>query len=196
MIRNFFGHLHTVNKHRFKVFILCCKCGIPFRGLVHDLSKYSPTEFFEGVKYYAKGKHSPIVNAKKDQGYSKAWLHHKGRNKHHSQYWVDLEAPVKAPIIPLKYAIEMVCDRIAAAKIYQKKEYTNMSAYYYWNKTRDNEIINRKIQKFLTEVFEVLGAFGEKKVLNKQYLENIYYKYVKRDDKDGKKVSQKSKRKF
>lgn len=189
MIRNFFGHLHTINKHRLKVFILCCKCGIPWRGLVHDLSKYSPTEFFEGVKYYANGNYSPVLNAKKNNGYSKAWLHHKGRNKHHSEYWLDLAAPTKAPIIPLKYAIEMVCDRIAASKIYQKKNYTNMSAYYYWNKHRDDEILNRKIQKFLTEVFEVLGAFGEKKVLKKKYLENIYYKYVKRDDKNGKKIS-------
>ena len=66
MIRNFFGHLHTVNKHRFKVFILCCKCGFIWRGLTHDLSKYSPVEFFEGVKYYAGGKKSPILNCKAD----------------------------------------------------------------------------------------------------------------------------------
>ena len=102
---NFFGHLHTVNQHRLKVFILCCKAGIPIQGLLHDLSKYSPTEFLEGIKYYAKGKYSPIINAKKDQGYSKAWLHHKGRNKHHHEYWFDYAAPLKAPVIPYKYAV-------------------------------------------------------------------------------------------
>ena len=123
MIVNFFKHLHTVNKHRFKVFIYCCKVGIPLRGLLHDLSKYSPVEFFEGVKYF-DGKKSPIINAKKELGYSNAWLHHKGRNKHHSEYWMDLAAPTKAPVIPFKYVLEMICDRIAAAKVYQGKKYT------------------------------------------------------------------------
>ena len=40
-LKKTFKHLHTVNVHRFKVFCLCCRAGIPFRGLVHDLSKYS-----------------------------------------------------------------------------------------------------------------------------------------------------------
>lgn len=79
MIKKFILHFHTVNRHRFKVFKLCIKAGIPYRGLVHDLSKYSPVEFFESVKYFS-GDHSPIENAKKAQGYSKAWLHHKGHN--------------------------------------------------------------------------------------------------------------------
>ena len=183
MIR-FIRHLHTVNKHRFKVFILCCKAGIPIRGLLHDLSKYSPTEFFEGVKYYTDGKKSPIVTAKRTNGYSKAWLHHKGRNKHHSEYWYDYTAPSKTPIIPFKYCVEMVCDRIAAAKVYQGKEYTNMSAYYYWNKTRDHELLNPHIQTFLTEVFELLGAHGEKVVINKKYLKKIYDKSLKKKGDD------------
>ena len=156
IIVSFFRHLHTINKHRFKVFILSCKAGIPWRGLVHDLSKYSPTEFWEGVKYFSDGKKSPILSAKLDKGYSIAWLHHKGRNKHHSEFWLDLVAPSKAPVIPFKYAVEMVCDRVAAAKVYEKKKYSDMSAYYYWNKHRDEEVMNKRIQGFLTEVFELL----------------------------------------
>ena len=182
-IINFFGHLHTINSHRFKVFILCSKAGIPLQGLTHDLSKYSPQEFFEGVKYYAHGAYSPIMNAKKENGYSKAWLHHKGRNKHHHEYWFDYEAPLKAPVIPYKYAVEMICDMIAASKTYQKKNYTDMSAYYYWNKTRDSAMVNRKIQGFITEVLEALGAFGEKEVINKKYLKNIYNKHVNKKGK-------------
>ena len=177
---NFFGHLHTVNLHRFKVFILCCKAGIPWQGFVHDLSKYSPVEFFEGVKYYAKGKYSPIINAKKDKGYSMAWLHHKGRNKHHHEYWFDYAAPLKAPVIPYKYAVEMICDMIAASKTYQGKKYTNMSAYYYWNKTRDAAMVNRKIQGFITEVLEYLGANGEKQTINSKYLKSVYEKHTKK----------------
>ncbi len=179
MLIKFFRHLHTINKHRFIVFKLCCRVGIPWQGLLHDLSKYSPTEFFESIKYYTDGSESPILNCKKNNGYSKAWLHHKGRNKHHSEYWVDLAAPNKTPVIPFKYALEMVCDRIAASKTYKKKKYSDMSPYYYWNKNRDKEMMNKKIQGFLTEVFELLGAYGEKKVINKKYLLNIYNKHVK-----------------
>lgn len=181
----FFGHLHTINKHRWKVFQLCLKAHIPLQGLTHDLSKYSPVEFFEGVKYYTNGKHSPIVDAKKDLGYSNAWLHHKGKNKHHHEYWYDYSAPNKTPVIPLKYSIEMICDMVAAAKIYQGKNYTNMSAYYYWNKVRDDTLINKNIQSFITEVLELLGAHGEKVVINKKYLTRIYIKHINRKEKEN-----------
>ena len=179
MIR-FFKYLHYINSHRFITFLYCCKAGIPFQGFIHDLSSYSPSEFFEGLKYYKNNKTSPIKNSQKENGYSLAWLHHKGRNKHHSEYWFDYQAPLKAPIIPFKYCVEMICDRIANAKMEQGKKYTNMSPYYAWNKTRDNEMLNRKIQSFMTETFELLGAFGEKKVLNKKYLKRIYDKNIQK----------------
>lgn len=189
-------HLHIINKHRFKVFVLSCKVGIPILGLKHDLSKYSPTEFFEGVKYFSDGKCSPIINCKRDIGYSKAWLHHKGRNKHHSEYWVDLAAPLKTPIIPFKYSLEMICDRIAACKTYQGKRYSDMSPYYYWNKHRDEELLNKRMQSFLTEVFELLGLHGEKIVLKKKYLKRIYDKHMMRKgiNNYGKEVSSKTRK--
>ena len=86
---NFFGHLKTITRHRHAVFIHCCKAGIPIRGLLHDLSKYSPDEFISGAKYY-KGTRSPNEEERAIYGYSKAWLHHKGRNKHHFEYWSDI----------------------------------------------------------------------------------------------------------
>lgn len=96
-LKNVVGHFCTITRHRWVVFKLCTKVGEPWRGLVHDLSKYSPTEFWEGVKYF-NGHHSPITDCKKDKGYSDAWLHHKGRNRHHADYWVDMDAPVKYPL--------------------------------------------------------------------------------------------------
>ena len=87
-VRNFFGHLHTINTHRRLVRQHCFKAGIPVQGLLHDLSKYHPVEFLAGVKYYV-GDHSPNVEERRDTGYSAAWLHHKGRNKHHFEYWFD-----------------------------------------------------------------------------------------------------------
>ena len=84
LLKNFLGHLGTVLKHKWHVFKLCVRAGIPWRGLVHDLSKFSYIEFWESVKYF-QGNRSPIVKCKQEEGYSKAWLHHKGRNKHHYQ---------------------------------------------------------------------------------------------------------------
>ena len=98
IILNVFRHIKTVMTHKFYVFIFACKAGIPFRGLVHDMSKFSPSEFFESVKYY-QGNGSPISAAKKENGYSKAWLHHKGRNKHHWQYWYDSQTYDKTPAL-------------------------------------------------------------------------------------------------
>ena len=120
-IKNFFKHLNLVNKHRFLVFKLALKAGIPYRGLVHDLSKYSPVEFIESVKYY-NGELSPIKVSKEENGYSKAWLHHKRRNKHHFEYWYDFNAPNKTPIIPYKYNVEMICYTLVASMIYKGKK--------------------------------------------------------------------------
>ncbi|MCQ2749793.1 MAG: DUF5662 family protein [Clostridia bacterium] len=110
-----------MNTHRRKVRRLCFKVGLYWQGLTHDMSKYSRDEFWEGVKYYAGGLHSPISDCKKAEGNSKAWLHHKGRNKHHFEYWVDATAPVKYPLIPYKYLAESICDNIAAGLTYQGK---------------------------------------------------------------------------
>ena len=87
-LSRFFGHLHTINSHRHKVIANCFRAGIPWRGLMHDLSKYSPTEFFNGVKYY-QGMRSPNEAEREDIGYSRAWMHHKGRNRHHFEYWIE-----------------------------------------------------------------------------------------------------------
>lgn len=178
MIGNFFKYIHLVNKHRFMVFLLCTKSGFPLLGLTHDLSMYSLTELKEGVKYYKSKKTFPFNNALKTCGYSNAWLHHRGRNKHHSEYWFDYASPLKAPVIPFKYAVELLCDKISYAKMLDEKKYSDMSPYYKWNKNRDNEMLNRHIQGFITEVLELLGAHGEKVVLRKKYLEKIYIKHI------------------
>ena len=52
LLKNVVKHFILITRHKWVVFKLCCKVGIPWRGLVHDLSKYSPTEFFESVRYY------------------------------------------------------------------------------------------------------------------------------------------------
>ncbi|MBR4342722.1 MAG: catalase [Lachnospiraceae bacterium] len=149
--------------HRRMVLKHCIKAGIPLQGLVHDLSKYSPSEFYYGVKFF-KGDRSPNEGEREDHGYSYAWMHHKGRNKHHFEYWNDynIEANKALPVkMPLKYVIEMFCDRVAASKIYLKDNYTNLSPYEYFDKGRSRRTIHQETSDFLEKLLRMLAKKGE-----------------------------------
>lgn len=167
---NIIKHFNTITKHRFIVMKLCFKCGIYKRGLLHDLSKYSPTEFFEGAKYFC-GDGSPIKKCRLKNGYSKAWLHHIGRNKHHPEYWIDYPNFI---MMPYEYLVESICDRIAACKVYNKNNYKQSDPLNYWNKTKNSFPANEKVAKFYDIVFTDLANKGENFILNKIYLSNVY----------------------
>ena len=176
MIKNILKHTKLVLKHKWLVFKFCTKIGIPFRGLKHDLSKFSPIEFWESIKYY-NGKRSPITLCTQENGYSKAWLHHKGRNKHHAEYWYDINAPEQTPVIPYKYVAEMICDKLSASITYNGKDWTNSSELEYWEKEREKVKINKKVSDMLTEVFEQVAEYGIDKVVTKKNLKELYKKY-------------------
>lgn len=132
-MRKFWGHLTTITRHRHKVIAHCAKAGILFQGLFHDLSKYGPTEFIQGVRFYS-GAHSPTEDERRQYGYSVAWMHHKGRNRHHWEYWTDYSFEKKAYAavpMPRRYLAEMLCDRIAASKIYKAGAYTDAAPLEY-----------------------------------------------------------------
>jgi hypothetical protein len=137
-MNKFFGHLRTVNQHRRMVRKLCFKCGLYNQGLLHDLSKYSPVEFINGVKFYT-GTGSPHIGERQAYGYSKAWLNHKGKNKHHAEYWQDICSDGFTHPIPMpeKYFFEMLCDRIAASMIYLGDKFTAASPLEYYETHRD-----------------------------------------------------------
>ena len=175
--KNVIKHFNLVNYHKWIVFKLCCKIGLPWRGLVHDLSKYSITEFKSSIKYYV-GTYSPITEEKKIKGYSEAWLHHKGRNKHHTQYWVDDAAPNPTPIIPYKYAAEMICDKLAAGITYQGKNWTKEYQLSYWEKERKKLKMNPKIENFVTEVLTEVAKNGIDKTLTRKNIKKLYYENV------------------
>lgn len=143
LFQRLIGHLKTVYKHRKIVQKLCFKCGLYWQGLTHDLSKYSPIEFFNGVKYYT-GTASPHVGERKEKGYSDAWIHHHNRNKHHSEYWIDIDKNGKAyPIsMPEKYFKEMICDRVAASMIYLGDKYQDAAPYEYYLSHKDENQFN------------------------------------------------------
>ena len=77
MIKQFLGHLHTINHHKWLVTRDCIRVGLISQGLKHDLSKYAPIEFLAGVKYYEGGKRSPINREKRRKRIFTGWLHHK-----------------------------------------------------------------------------------------------------------------------
>ena len=156
-------HTRTILAHRHMVLKHCIKAGIPVQGLMHDLSKFSPQEFIYGVKFF-RGDRSPNEGEREDHGFSYAWMHHKGRNKHHFEYWNDynIEANKALPVkMPLKYVIEMFCDRVAASKIYLKDKYTDKSPYEYFDKGRSRRTIHQETSDFLEKLLKMLAVKGE-----------------------------------
>ncbi len=139
--------------------------GLYVQGLLHDLSKYSPTEFLVGVKYY-QGDRSPNNAEREDKGVTLAWLHHKGRNKHHLEYWIDysLEQDDHAMAgmrMPRCYVVEMFCDRIAACKVYQGSAYTDASPYKYYEKGKGRYMLHPETKRLLERLLRMLMVRGE-----------------------------------
>ena len=161
---NFFGHLSTINHHKYQVMKNCFRVGLYKQGLLHDMSKYSPTEFLVGCKYYQDGNRSPNNAQREAEGCSTAWLHHKGRNKHHYEYWIDYPAKggdgsLIGMEMPVNYVIEMFCDRVAASKIYNKDKYTDSLNYF--KRGMDHYIINPKTKELLYSLLVMLSEKGE-----------------------------------
>ena len=176
IVEKIFKHIKLVSKHKWVVFKLACKVGIPWRGFMHDWSKFSPEEFWESVKYY-NGKKSPIIVCKQKNGYSKAWLHHKGRNKHHHEYWYDYETTDEVPVIPYKYTVEMICDQLAAGITYNGKNWRKDTQLKYWRNVENRRKINPRIANMLDEVYVQVSKQGIDKVINKKNLKELYKKY-------------------
>ena len=157
-------HFNTITKHRHKVIAHAFKAGIGFQGLFHDLSKYSPREFMAGARYF-QGTKSPNEEERALFGYSKAWMHHKGRNRHHFEYWTDYspKTRVMEPVeMPLNFVAEMFCDRVAASKIYNGKSYTDEAPLNYFLKAKATRFIHPKTSDELEALLTMLKEKGEK----------------------------------
>ena len=162
--QRFFGHLGTVIKHKRYVRRACFKMGLYRQGIFHDMSKFSLTEFAPSVKYFS-GRLSPNAVDRKVSGSSKAWLHHKGRNKHHFEYWIDISASVEGYAfgckIPLKYVAEMIADRYAACVAYNGAEYKKSDAWDYYSKARDVVIMHEDTKAVLEKALTIMKEEGE-----------------------------------
>lgn len=165
-LKNGWNHFRTITKHKRAVMQGCFKVGLYRQGLMHDLSKYTPEEFRTGVLYF-QGNRSPNAAEKEELGYSRAWLHHKGRNKHHYEYWIDLAVDKSRGLqgmkMPVRYVVEMFMDRMAASKIYAKEDYTDSHPLNYYKKTRKYMTIHPDSRKLLERLLIMLSRYGEEK---------------------------------
>lgn len=161
---NFWKHFSTINHHKVLVAKHCFKVGLYRQGILHDMSKYSPSEFWVGVKYF-QGYRSPNTAEREIKGYSSAWLHHKGRNKHHLEYWIDYSPKGNHNMVgmkmPEKYVVEMFCDRIAASKIYNKEKYKDSDPYNYYDNSKEHYMLHSESRQLLLEMLTMLKDRGE-----------------------------------
>lgn len=165
-------HFKTITHHRHLVMMGCFRIGLYRQGLLHDLSKYTPTEFKCGIRYY-QGNRSPNAAEREEKGYSEAWMHHKGRNRHHYEYWTDLSRTTgryESVPMPRKYLAEMVMDRRAACMTYQGKNYDQASAYRYFIQSAERNLMHPETRRQLEYLLVMLKDEGETALFD--YLKN------------------------
>ena len=152
-------HFKTVWKHKIVVYQECKACGITWQGIIHDLSKFSPIEFSASAKHF-QGNNCPMEA--EDSDYSLAWLHHKGTNKHHWEWWIDFDKDgrVVANKIPSRYVVEMICDWIGAGKVYNKEKWTQSEPLNYFNKVRKGRYFHPETEKLIVYLLEIIRDYG------------------------------------
>lgn len=168
------NHLKTITHHKCLVMRHCFQVGLYKQGLLHDMSKISWSEFKIGCQYY-QGNRSPNNAEREARGYSSAWLHHKGRNKHHYEYWIDYSLEKGKGLVgmkmPKKFVVEMVMDRIAASKTYRKDKYLDTDPLDYYKKGASFLVIHDDTRRLLEELLTMLAMEGEKKTF--RYIKEV-----------------------
>lgn len=163
MIKNAIKHFKKICIHKYWVFHYCRMAGITWQGIKHDMSKFSPIEFWESVKYY-QGDRSPIDACKEENGWSVAWLHHKGRNPHHYEYWQDnFDKGGEAICPPMKYMKEMFCDFMAAGRAYHGKNFTISNEIKWWENKKKTAAMHPDNIEFIDVCLAIVSYYGEKR---------------------------------
>lgn len=176
-MNKYVSHFKTITLHKYYVFKFMCNAGLPIQGLIHDMSKYHPVEFFSSARYFS-GDRSPIDNEKVEKGYSLAWQHHKGHNPHHPEYWLDnLTKPGEEPIpiiMPYSYAVEMICDWLAAGIVYEKEAWTHDTPMNWFKNVGCKRRIHPAILHFAYIVLDNIKRYKSLNCINKSWLEFLY----------------------
>lgn len=182
MLKKLWGHFRTVQHHRHLVFKHCRACGLWRQGLTHDLSKFSPEEFITGVRYY-QGNRSPNDAERFATGISLAWLHHKGRNKHHLEYWIDYRSTdglYTGQDMPLPYIMESVCDRMAASKVYLGDRYDDGCPMDYYMHSREHYLLSEQTDNYFLRYLGILQDQGEEALFRTMKAELREYRRAER----------------
>lgn len=173
--------MSTINAHKLLVMKHCFRIGLYKQGLMHDMSKYMPSELLMGFMYYDDGKSSPNNGERREKGYSEAWMHHKGRNKHHFEYWLDYtqkiqkdKFPMQPVQMPRKYVAEMLMDRISASKNYNKEAYTDQDPLLYFENGRGRHMLHPQTRKELHGMLRILAERGEDELF--RFVKEYYLK--------------------
>lgn len=184
---NALRHFRTICVHKFWVGYYCFKAGLYWQGIVHDLSKFSPIEFIESAKYY-QGDSSPIVACKKDKGYSNAWLHHKGRNPHHYEFFTDnYDEGTTLVCMPYKYNLEALCDYLGAGKAYYGKNFTYEKEYEWWLSVKEKKKAMHRINyRFIDYMLLRIKLDGIKILSNHDLTKRIYDNFAEEYNKGEK----------
>lgn len=184
MNQNVWNHFKVITRHKWEVMKNCFRMGLYKQGLLHDLSKYSSEEFKMGVRYF-QGTRSPNAAEREEKGYSTAWMHHKGRNKHHFEYWTDVsedKSRLAGVKMPPRYLAEMFADRVAASKIYKGKDYTDATSLEYLKKGKDYTLMHPTTYRQLYFLLTMLAEKGETKT----------FRYIRKNVLQNSKKSQKT----
>ena len=190
-----FNYFKSICRHRHYVSHYCFMCHEYKRGIFHDISRFSPTEFTEMAAYY-DGKHYTVDMARKHNGYSVAWLHHKGRNDHHYQYWIDnFGEGGRAIRMPYHQTVEMLCDYLGEGRLHDGKMFTYARELKFWEDKTDPDndmLIHEDTQKFMDIVIQSLAdletkyqkyagkkimmsdGWTKKSILNERILKRLY----------------------
>jgi hypothetical protein len=164
-------HFITICRHKYYVGQECFKLGLYYQGIVHDLSKFSPTEFISSAIYF-QGDKTPIEVEKAEKGYSLAWLNHKSKNKHHWDYWIDFKEGKSVITIPIpdKYIKEMFCDFIGASKAYNKDKFNSSLPYEYFKNNCHKMIMDDVSMSKLRNMLKKYEIDNSKlKIINEEY---------------------------
>lgn len=167
-MKQYYSYLKYVLRHKSFVNKECMSLGYRWRGLIHDMSKFLPSEYIPYANhFYNKDGSKREVRDKSgfydpnntgDKKFDKAWLFHQKRNKHHWQYWVlpKDDGSIKVLEMPQKYLMEMICDWVGAGKAQgylSPKEDPYYETRKWYNKNKDKmqlhentrRIVERKI---------------------------------------------------
>ena len=148
-------------KHRWFVFAAGRRWRVPVhRLLLHDLSKFSPSELMRYGRQFFGDKADPL-------GFSYAWLHHQRMNLHHWEAWIPITGhtrggyPDGEPLpMPEVFVREMIADWFGASRAYEGK-WPEPGKWQWFGANYCTIRVHKQTRKLLDELlYNYLDCYG------------------------------------